>query len=50
MKPSILAAFTEAIPYIPGLRQQTGSVVSAILMMQIHRAGFVLIDLGQYGQ
>lgn len=35
MKPSILAAFTEAIPYIPGLRQQTGSVVSAILMMQL---------------
>lgn len=35
MKPSILAAFTEAVPYIPGLRQLTGSVVSAILMMQL---------------
>lgn len=35
MKPSILAAFAEAIPYIPGLRQQAGSVVSAILMMQL---------------
>jgi hypothetical protein len=35
MKPSILAAFAEAIPYIPGLRQQTGSVVATILMMQL---------------
>jgi hypothetical protein len=35
MKPSILAAFSEAIPYIPGLRQQTGSVVATILMMQL---------------
>lgn len=35
MKPSILAAFAEAVPYIPGLRQQTGSVVATILMMQL---------------
>jgi hypothetical protein len=35
MRPSILAAFAEAIPYIPGLRQQTGSVVATILMMQL---------------
>jgi len=35
VKPSILAAFAEAVPYIPGLRQQTGSVVATILMMQL---------------
>lgn len=35
MKYSILAAFAESIPYIPGLRELTGSSSSAILMMQL---------------
>ena len=35
MKYSILAAFSESIPYIPGLRELTGSSSSAILMMQL---------------
>ncbi len=32
---SILAAFSESIPYIPGLRELTGSSSSAILMTQL---------------
>jgi len=35
MKYSILAAFAESIPYIPGLRKLTGSVTSAILMARL---------------
>lgn len=35
MKPSILAAFAEAIPYIPELRKLTGSVTTAILMARL---------------